>query len=225
MPRNNFTRFARSGGTDRASLGRALAGYVSSASGGARTAARRMGSSRTAGAKLLNFLSSAVNNGAQQALRSLNLQSLIGRPIEEVFLGLMDYVCPDGGTVDEGIARDAFIETIVDLADGGIADLNALNLEQMEIILELYISHAIEDRICNDIGMHIVTVPADAAKAASVQGELRDFIRRSVADALTNAHAAIESLTPAKIGGLVSQIYEQAFGILQSLGEAEADKE
>jgi hypothetical protein len=185
-----------------------------------------MGSSRTAGTQLLAFLSSAVANGGQQALRSLNLQNLVGRPIEEVFVGLMDYVCPfDGGTLDEGIARDAFIETIADLADNGINNLDGLNLEQMQTIFELYASHAIENRICNDIGMHTVTVPADATQAATVQRQLLDFIRRSVADSLTQARAAIETLTQANISSLVTRIYEQAFGILQLLGEAEADKE
>ncbi len=225
-PRTNFTRFARSGGSDRASLGRALAGYVSTSSGGSRTAAQRMGSSRTAGTQLLGFLSSAIANGAPQVLRSLNLRNLVGRPIEEVFLGLMDFVCPfDGGTVDEGIARDAFVETIADLPGNGIVDLDGLNIEQMQTIFELYASHAIENRICNDIGTQTVTVPADAAQAASVQRQLLDFIRRSVADSLTQARAAVETLTPANIGSLVTRIYEQAFAILQSLAEAEADKE
>jgi hypothetical protein len=225
-PRKNFTRFASSGGSDRVSLGRALAGYVSNSSGGSRTAARRMGSSRTAGAQLLGFLSSAIANGAKQALRSLNLQNLVGLPIEEVFLGLMDFVCPfDGGTVDEGIARDAFVETIADLAENGIVDLDGLNVQQMQTIFELYASHAIENRICNDIGAQVVTIPADAAEAASVQRQLLEFIRRSVADSLTHARAAMEALTPANIGSLVTRIYEQAFGILQSLAEAEADKQ
>jgi hypothetical protein len=225
-PRTNFTRFARSGGSDRGSLGRALSGYVSISSGGSRTAARRMGSSRTAGSQLLGFLSSAVANGVPQALRSLNLEKLVGRPIEEVFLGLMDFVCPfDGGTVDEGIARDAFVETIADLQENGIVDLDGLNIEQMQTIFELYASHAIENRICNDIGTQTVTVPSDAAEAASVQRQLLDFIRRSVSDSLNQARAAMETLTPVNIGTLVNRIYEQAFGILQSLAEAEADKE
>lgn len=104
------------------SLGRAVSHYVGSSSGGARTAAARMGSARGAGSRLLGFLSDAVARGATEALRSLNLDGLAGRPIEEIFLGLADYVCPDGGSIDEGIAREAFIETIADLAGAGITD-------------------------------------------------------------------------------------------------------
>ena len=184
-----------------------------------------MGSARAAGAQLLGVLSSAVVNGARQTLRTLNLERLAGRPIEEIFLGLMDYVCPfDGGTVDEGIARDAFVETIADLAENGIVDFDGLTFDQMQIVFELYATHAIETRICNDIGMKAVTVPADAAAAASVQEQLFDFIRRSVSDSLTQARDALQALTRENMGAIVTGIYEQAFGILQTLAEAEAEQ-
>jgi len=221
--RNNFSRFASSGGSDRASLGRALSHYVSTSSGGSRAAAQRMGSSRTAGAQLLGFLSSALANGPREALRALNLQSLVGRPIQEVFLGLMDYVCPEGGSLDEGISREAFIETIADLAENGVVDLDRLTADQMQTIFELYATHAIETRLCNDIGAKAITLPADAAQAASVQRQLLDFVRRSVADSMTRARAAMLALTPDRVSAFVTSVYEQAFTILQTLGEAEAE--
>ena len=221
--RGNFSRFAGSGGTDRASLGRALSSYVSSASGGSRTAAQRMARSAASGAPLLSFLSGAVANGPREALRALNLQRLAGRPIEEVFLGLMEYVCPEGGTVDEGIARDAFIETIADLAESGIADFDALTADQMQTIFELYATHAIETRLCNDIGMKAITLPANAAQAATVQRQLLDFVRRSVSDSLTQAQAALQALTPERVFGFVTRVYEQAYAIMQTMAEVEAE--
>jgi hypothetical protein len=57
-----------------------------------------------------------------------------------------------------------------------------------------------------------------------VQSQLRDFISRGVADALSAARAALQTLTPENVLGVVTQIYEQAFTILQSLGQAEADQ-
>lgn len=222
-PRSNFSRFAGSGGTDRASLGRALSSYVSSASGGSRTAAQRMARSPASGAPLLSFLSGAVASGPREALRALNLERLAGRPIEEVFLGLMDYVCPEGGTVDEGIARDAFIETIADLAENGIVDFDSLTADQMQTIFELYAMHAIETRLCNDIGMKAITLPADAAQAASVQRQLLDFVRRSVSDSLTQARAAMQALTPERVFGFLTRVYEQAYAIMQTMAEAEAE--
>ena len=220
--RGNFSRFAGSGGRDRASLGRAVANYVSTASGGARQAARRMGSSHDAGARLLSFLADAAGRGAREALRALNLESLAGRPLEDIFLGLADYVCPDGGTVDEGIARDAFIETIAELAGLGITDLDALNPDQVQTVFELYATHAIEGRICNDIGTRAVILPADVRAVEGIQAQLRDFVRRGVSDALTAARAALEVLTPEQVLAFVGGIYESAFAILRAIGEAEA---
>ena len=220
--RNNFSRFAGSGGGDRASLGRAVSHYVGSSTGGANGAAARMGSSRGAGRRLLGFLSDAVTRGAAEALRALNLGSLAGRPIEEIFLGLTDYVCPDGGSIDEGIAREAFIETIADLAEAGVTDLDGLTADQMQTVFELFATNAIEARICNDIGTKTVILPSDAREAARVQAQLGDFIRRGVADALTAARAAVAALTPDRVLDFVGRIYEQAFGILQIMGDAEA---
>jgi hypothetical protein len=93
-----------------------------------------MGSSRGTTARLANFLTSVSNQGAREALRSLNLEALAGRPIEEIFLGLADYICPESGTVDEGIARDAFIETVAELASLGMTDLDGLTPAQMQTV-------------------------------------------------------------------------------------------
>lgn len=221
--RNNFSRFAGSGGDDRRSLGRAVSHYVGSSSGGARNAAARMGSARGAGSRLVGFLSDAIARGATEALRALNLGALAGRPIEEIFLGLSDYVCPDGGSIDEGIAREAFIETITDLAGAGVTDIDGLTADQMQTVFELFATNAIEARLCNDIGMRTITLPSDSREAARVQAQLKDFIRRGVADALTTARTAVAALTPDRVLQFVGSVYEQAFDILQIMGDAEAE--
>lgn len=220
--RTNFTRFTSSGGSDRRSLGRAVSQYVSKSSGGSRNAASRMGASRGAGAGLVSFLNNAVTNGVREALRTLNLEGLAGRPIEEIFSGLADYICPEGGSIDDGIARDAFVETIADLAGAGITDMDTLTPPQIQTIFELYATHAIEARLCNDVGAKVVTLPADARAAGRVQAQLRDFIQRGVSDALNTASVAVQALTPDAVIGFVTGIYQSAFEILQTMGDAEA---
>ncbi len=222
--RNSFSRFAGSGGSDSRNLGRAVSRYVSTAAGGSRRAAQRMGSSRGAGAGLVRFLNDASANGVREALRALNLESLAGRPIEEVFAGLADYICPEGGSIDEGIARDAFIETIADLAGAGITDIDSLTPTQIQTVFELYATHAIEARLCNDIGTKVVTLPADPRAAARVEAQLRDFIQRGVSDAINAAGVNIQSLSPDAVTGFVTSVYQSAFEILQTMGDAEASK-
>lgn len=191
--------------------------------GGARPAAQRMGASRGAGARLLGFLVDAQTRGVREALRVLNLESLAGRPLTEIFVGLADYVCPGAGTVDEGVAREAYIETIVELASEGLTDLTTFNPGQMQTVFELYLTYAIEARICNDIGAKAVTMPVDVQAAHRVEKQLRDFIRGGVSDALTRSMAETTPLTPERIHGFVDVVYESAFAILWILGDAEAN--
>jgi hypothetical protein len=71
--------------------------------------------------------------------------------------------------------------------------------------------------------MKIITLPSDSREAASVQAQLKDFIRRGVADALTTARTAAAVLTPDLSLQFVGLVYEQAFEILQIMGEVEAE--
>ena len=221
--RNNFSRFARSGGRNSATLGRAISSYVRTATGGSRTAAIRMGASRKVGGLLLGFLSDTVARGATKALRQLNLKDLAGCPIEQVFIGLADYVCPEGGTVDEGIARAAFIETITDLATIGVTDLESLTGEQMQTVMELYCTNAIEARLCNDIGLKIITLPANAHEVCKIQEQIHQFILGAVADALSRERGETEALTPSQASTCIKQVFEQAFTILREIGDAEVE--
>lgn len=223
-PRTSFSRFAKSGGSNGGSLGRAVSRYVSHSSGGARRAAQKMGSSRTSAGRLFGFLADSQARGSREALRALNLESLAGRPIEEVFLGLMEYVCPKGGNVDEGIARDAFIETIADLADIGITDLDQLTADQTQTVLELYATHAIEDRLCNEIGTKAISLPQDVTAIEATMDQLRDFVRRSVSDSIQRARTALATLTVDRVQAVVDSVYETAFAFLQAAGELAAEE-
>lgn len=223
-PRAAFTSFARSGGTDRRSLGRAVSGYVRSSMGSPRRAAQRMSTAAGGGVGLVRVLQGFRADGVVETLRRLNLAALAGRPIEEIFAGLVDYICPEGGSIDEGIARDAFVETIADLAAEGITDVDGLTSDQMTTIFELYVAHTIEARICNDIGTKAVTMPTNPAAAQRVADMLHDFIERGVADAVASAGTNIQSLSPDDVRGFVEGVYTSAFEILRAMGDQEANR-
>jgi hypothetical protein len=222
--RRNFTKFATSGGSDRRALGRAVSQYVSQASGGSGPAARRMGSSRGAAARIAGFLGDISARGLQAALATFNLASLAGRPAVDILSALVEHFCPEGGSIDEGIARDAFMETVIDLADAGVTDMANLTPEQMQTVLELYVAHTIEDRIYNDVGIRGVELPADASAAEAVRDQLHGFVLGGVADAFSEADIDFAAIDPNAIGQTIDRIYEAAFDILEALGEEEAEK-
>lgn len=221
--RTNLSQFASAGGGAGSSLRRGLSNYVSKSSGGSRQATRRMGSSRKAGGKLLGFMRDAIERGVEAALEALNLETLAGRSINEIFLGMIDFVCPDGGNVDQGIARGSYIETIADLAVNGITDLSTLSPAQMQTVFELYTTHTIKNRIYNDVGTKMIQFPKDAKIALQIQKQVFDFIRRSVSDALSITKDRMISLTQSNIQKFVDQIYLSAFELLRNLGSIETE--
>lgn len=183
-----------------------------------------MGSSRGTAARIAGFLGDVSARGLQSALATFNLAGLAGSSPAEIFAALVEQFCPEGGSIDEGIARDAFMETVIDLADAGVTDMANLTPEQMQTVLELYVAHTIEDRIFNDVGIKGVELPADASAAQAVQDQLHDFILGGVADAFSAAAIDFTSIDPNAIGQTIERIYESAFDILEALGEEEAEK-
>jgi len=217
--RSNFTRFTKSGGRDTNSLRRAVSSYVRRSSGGAKNATTKMGSSRKTASKLLGFLQEASNNGIESALKSLNLESLSGNSMNELFIELTDFLCSEAGTVDAGIARDAFIKTISDVNEEQVIDDGTLSYEQVQTIFELYITHTIEDMILNEIGTNIIFQTQTLDDADLVQAQLHDFIRNGVSDALSNSGNKINQLNQNEIGSFVDNIYESTFNLLSALYE------
>jgi hypothetical protein len=182
-----------------------------------------MGGARRATTQLLGFLTDAAARGPREALRSLRLESLVGRPIEEIFVGLADYVCPEGGTDDVGIAREAFFETIVELAESGVTDLDALTADQIQTVLELYATRIIEVRLYNDIGMKVIGLPETPAAVERVLSQLRDFIRNAVSDALTAMRNEMATLSTTQVGAFVDGVYRRAYDILVVMASAAAE--
>jgi len=222
--RNNFSRYVSSGGSDTRSRGRAIAGYIGSSSGGAKQAARKLGTSRRVAGRLVSFLSSAIRSGAAAALHALNLDKLTGHSIEEVFTELAGSIVPAEGTVDAGIARDAIIETAGELADSGITDLNQITFDQLLTILEIYTSRTIFDKLCNEIGSNSITLPKDTQQVEKIQVQLLDFIRRAVSDAIARETPVSKTLSQQQINGFVNTVYEQAHEILRQISAEEGNR-
>lgn len=221
--RSNFTRFIKSGGRDRRALGRSVSSYISTASNGSRTAAKRIGASKRVVAGIVGFLNTARTEGVPAALDSHNLGNLVGRPIDEVFLGLLNDICPDGGNIDEGLARNAFVETIAQLVTEGMESIDNLTIEQFQHVIEIFVTNTIEGRLYNDIGTKIVFESTDVRTAESIQGQVHDFIQGSVSDAIARHTSEFENLLRLDMNVLVDQIYTDAYEILESLSQNEAN--
>jgi hypothetical protein len=219
--RGNFTAFARSGGTDRGALRRAVRDYVRSGTRGSSNAARRMGASRAAAGSVLGLFRGFQREGVDATLRRLNLANFIGRPPEDVFLALTDVICRDGGSIDEGIARDAWLETVAELDTFGIEDTAGLTPEQMREVFLAFVAHAIETRLFQDIGANGLRVAADMDAIAAFDAQLRSYIHRSVRDSFSADLGQLGTFSDQQIKTIVDQAYREAWDLLEAWRDLE----
>ena len=219
--RNNFSRFAGSGGSNRGALRRAVRDYVRSGTGGSKNAVRRMASSRAAAGNALGVFRGIQRDGMQETLRRLNLQKLSGGSVQDIFTGLTEVVCLDGGSIDEAIARDAWLETIAQLDQLGIDNLEVLSEEQIRELFLAFVAHSIEARLYQEIGVNGFKLSEDLDNIESFDEEFRDYIERSVRDSFSGDISTLSNMSDNDIRQVVDKTYLEAWELLQLLGDRE----
>jgi hypothetical protein len=160
-------------------------------------------------------------DGVEATLRRLNLRDLVGRPVADIFLGLTDIVCPDGGSIDEGVARDAWIETVASLDELGVEQMTDLTPDQIQEVFLAFVAHSIEGRLFQDIGVNGIAIAADLAAIQAFETQLRSYIRRSVRDSFSGDLTNLPNFTDRQIRDVVDSTYQEAWQLLLTIGDAQ----
>ncbi len=215
--RGNLTRGART--FDGRAIRRGAGQYVS-ASGGGRGAARRMPSSRAVAGGIAGLARNFAEQSPAEALRPFNLEGLAGSPAVDVFVALTDALCPPGGTIDEAIARDAMLETIAALAAEGIGNFDEMTPADLQEFFIGVVSRSIEGKILNEVGTNSIRVSPDLVAVERAQRMLHEFVDGCVRDRFAASGASLADISSQQIDDFVSNLYEAAFDLMQTLGEA-----
>lgn len=210
--KSNFTRFVRSGGSD--ALQRAVSQYVRNGAGSASKAARRMGASRAVGGQMLQVIRDINAEGTTVVLRRLSLSHLVGRPAVDVFVSLLETICPPGGRIDESIARQAMLDAIADLAEADVGSIDEMSQDQLSEFFLDFIIHTIEGRVIADIGTHAIDLPETEAEVQKIQNQLHDFVDGCVRGHLSQQLNGLGGKTDQQVNDIVERIYEAAFELV-----------
>ena len=227
--RTAFTRFSKNGSSS--TLGSALASYVggggggrssggrSGGGGGARRSAQRMGASRASGAKLLGVVRDFQAIGPVETLRRLDLESMADRPASEVFLAMLEFLCPPGGAIDEAISRQAMLEAIGNLDRDAPTVFAELAPEQLREFFLDFVALSIEGRVIADIGAHGIALSPDVAAVERTHEQLHDFIEGCCRVHLSGLLTGLEALSSHDVEQRSNEIYEAAFSLIGDAGE------
>ena len=222
--RNNFTRFVNSGGKNVGNLKSASRGYVNKSLGGSTNATKRLGSSLNSTGKLISIVKGFNNVGIDRTLNDKGLGNLIGKPLADVFFGLIDYIAPSGGRLDEGISRNSLNEAIIEftsILDANSTDLTSITKNQLDSLTEMYVTNVIQNRLLNDIGNKLVKFSGNVDEINYIQEQLFDFINGAVKDSITLLGKDIFEVKESEILDVVQQIYKQSYDILGTIEGAD----
>ena len=179
-----------------------------------------MGTSRGVASGALGVFRGFQRDGVAVTLRRLNLGRLVGGSPADIFLGLTDVICPDGGAIDESMARDAWLETVVDVETLGIVDSTNLSETEVREIFLAFVSHSIEVRLFQDIGVNGFKVAPDLMAIEAFEAQFRDYIRLSVRDSFSGSLTSLGTLSDSQIRAVVDRTYDEAWELLALLGDA-----
>jgi hypothetical protein len=216
--RSNFTRYINSDGSGGGNLRRAVSSYVRQTTGGSQNATKRLGAARSSTAKLLSVIGSFASSGISATARLLHLGDIIGKSARDAFLRIMDFVCPDGGRTDEGIVRNAFIEALSEMPDWENKQIETLTLPEFLAFTEIYMADVIEEKIVNDIGNKMFSLPKDIAAVENIQEQMKDFIKGAVSDAVSQLKIDIKNIDSSQTQSIVDSVYKTVFDIMSPSG-------
>jgi len=215
--RSNFNTFAVS--RDRDALQKSLSSYVRTGTGGSRGAARRMGAAIPAVGRAISFIQDVAHAGINKALSNLGLANLVGQPAEQALAVLTDVFCPEGGPIDQAIAREAWDEAVLGLTEIDITDITKVTAEQWQAIVTDFIAKTIESKVINDVGINGVSLPQDVQAIDQLQSDLHELIQGAVDDAVGDRLNVGQTIPQNEIQGVVTDIYGRSFAYLEALEE------
>jgi hypothetical protein len=187
--------------------------------GGSGNATRAMGSSRHVAGGLLTFARDFASAGPVEALRAFNLEQLAQAPADFVFPRLLEAICPPGGNVDEGIARQALLLAIGRLCEGFDGPLTALSVDQLRNLFLDFIAYSIEGRVINDIGTKIVDLPDSIAALEDLEGQVHDFVGNCVKNSIGTQLDDLAAIQDANVRQTVESIYQATFDLIDGFAD------
>ena len=212
-----MTRFARSG--DGRNLRNAVSHYVRSSTGGVHGAVNRLGSARASTAKLLSVLGAFSEGGASTVQDYLKVYNLIGVRADVALRSVTDLICEDGGPVNEGIARDAYIDALADHKELRNVNFEDLTPDQVMLLVQGSMARIVVGRLLNDIGNNTISIPESLQKAGNVKNRMIKFVEGLIGDAFAEKGLSPDSIQKDKAQSISDDIYDRVYSSFAAADE------
>lgn len=200
-------------------LERSLAKYAREGLRGSTNAAGRMRGASRAALGSIGVLRDIQTRGMDAVLRDLNLGALVGRSTREIFAAIIDVVCSRVETIDDDLARQALLDSLLSLSDEQIVDLAELNEDQIANFYGQFICKAIERRYLVDMSEKGHGYAFSDNAYASVDENVGNFIEIAVQNRVSVAITEQRPLDVAFTESTMTDVFEAAWRMLESFDD------
>ena len=213
--RYNLGLFAESGSEDR--MKRGVGHYVRKGLGGSRRATQRMsGTARTA-ANLYGVLQALRRGTTPEVDLGLDPTQFAGHPAREIVDRIAQALSPSDGSQDSEARRNSISYALRDLIRRQpTADLTALNEEQIQLAIELFIGADVNHRIELDVGGTIFARAPNAASAIRRLQEIYRYVRQVVAAFFRQQPQNSEPLTQQAAANFTQNVIRNTLEVFES---------
>jgi hypothetical protein len=146
--------------------------------------------------------------------------NLIGRDIQFVLAAFIDMLAPDGSVGDEPAARDATINTLIELFDRydvqelGVAGLDRLDAQGMREMILLSITNYVNARFLHELENCIERGTHTEQEANRLASEVKDFITGLVQIDLGPLDVMAIDWNGTEGQGITDRLYQDAYTLL-----------
>lgn len=213
--RRGLSDYARTG--HQSHLKNGLGSYVGRGYRGSGNAASRMGQAATSAARAFATLSGLANGSATPAQLGFDPASLAGSDMDDVIDAVVDSICRNDTTLDDGAGRLAANEAISEvIAQNPGLDPLAMPLEHIREVYLRTLAYHVFENILHDIGLGLQHASeGDAVRFNDRCVEIKSFVLESFREKLDAPQGGATILTPLnafafarEVTDLVMEAYE-----------------
>lgn len=202
-------------------LPRSLGRYTRDGLKGSARAADRMVRASGAAAATIGTLRDIQARGLNAVLRELRLDALVGRPPRELFAAIIDVVCDRMESIDDDIAREALLDSLLVVGENELFDFDNLNEAQIAEFYAHFVCKAIERRYLADVSSAGRTRAISDNAYAQIDSNVGRIIEISVHARVQQAIRDRLPLNAAFTETTMREVFEAAWRILESFADGD----
>jgi len=212
--RRSLNTYAKTG--EKADMHRGIGQYIRSGYGGAKTATRRFGGTVSTAGTLYNALSQLDSNRSKTPDDIIDYNSLVGCSAKEIIDTIVEVVQPIDGTLDSEARKRSINDSLSELLINN-QDTDLLNLkeEDIEFVMERFISNEVFKRFQLDQGRTIQDNASSPTTAVSRLKEIREYIRETISASFRRLKNSGRTLNTRSVQNLVYATLNESFEVFE----------